>query len=157
MDDARDRDVSVTREIEAPAERVWAMVAGLDRMGEWSPENDGGRWIGGATGPEVGAVFVGRNHNGWRRWLTWVTVIESDPPRRFVFRLRIGPLGGCDWAYEIEPTGTGCRVTESWVDDRSRLLKRVGWLVSGVADRSDHNRVTMERTLENLAAAAEAL
>ncbi len=150
-----DHGVSVVREIAAPAERVWAMVADLDRMGEWSPENDGGRWTGGAEGPEVGAVFMGRNHNGWRRWRTKVTVIESDPPRRFAFRLRIGPLGGCDWVYDIEPTDDGCRVTESWVDHRSWALKKIGWAASGVADRETHNRATMEATLEHLAAAAE--
>ena len=151
-----DHGVSVVREIAAPAERVWAMVADLDRMGEWSPENDGGRWAGGAEGPEVGAVFMGRNHNGWRRWRTKVTVIESDPPRRFAFRLRIGPLGGCDWVYDIEPTDHGCRVTESWLDHRSWALKKIGWAASGVADRETHNRATMEATLEHLAAAAEA-
>jgi len=150
-----DDQVSVSREIAAPAERVWALVSALDRMGEWSPENDGGRWIGGSTGPEVGSVFVGRNHNGWRRWLTWVTVIESDRPRRFAFRLRIGPLGGCDWVYDIQPVDGGCRVTESWVDHRTRFLKKVGWVASGVADRAAHNRATMEVTLDRLAEAAE--
>ena len=55
------------------------------------------------------------------------------------------------------PTLDGCRVTESWVDDRSPALARIGWLFTGVADRAAHNRATMERTLENLAAAAEAI
>jgi uncharacterized protein YndB with AHSA1/START domain len=152
--ESMDHGVSFSREIAAPAERVWAMVANLDRMGEWSPENDGGRWVGGTDGPAVGAVFGGRNHNGWRRWRTKVTVIESDPPRRFAFRLRIGPLGGCDWVYDIESTDVGCRVTESWVDHRTWALKKIGWAVSGVADRATHNRATMESTLDSLAAEA---
>ncbi len=155
--ESMDHGVSFSREITAPAERVWAMVADLDRMGEWSPENDGGRWVGGTDGPAVGAVFGGRNHNGWRRWRTKVTVIESDPPRRFAFRLRIGPLGGCDWVYDIESTDVGCRVTESWVDHRTWALKKIGWAVSGVADRATHNRATMESTLDSLAVAAEAI
>jgi len=152
-----DHGVSVNREIAAPADKVWSMVANLDRMGEWSPENDGGRWVGGAEGPEVGAVFGGRNHIRWRRWSTKVTVIESDPPRRFAFRLRIGLLGGCDWVYEIEPTEGGCQVTESWVDHRTWLLKKIGWAFTGVADRATHNRSTMEATLDNLARAVEAV
>ena len=155
--ESMDHGVSFSREIAAPAERVWAMVANLDRMGEWSPENDGGRWVGGTDGPAVGAVFGGRNHNGWRRWRTKVTVIESDPPRRFAFRLRIGPLGGCDWVYDIESTDVGCRVTESWVDHRTWALKKIGWALSGVADRATHNRATMESTLDSLAVAAEAI
>ncbi len=147
--------VTVTREIAASPQRVWAMVSDLDRMGEWSPENDGGRWIRGATGPEVGAVFEGRNHKGWRRWRTRVTVIASDQPRRFAFRLQIGPLGGCDWSYDIESTERGCRVTESWFDHRTWFLKKVGWVASGVADRASHNRATMDATLNRLAEAAE--
>ena len=149
-----DHEVSVSREIAASAERVWSMLVDLERMGEWSPENDGGRWRG-SEGPEVGAVFVGRNHNGWRRWRTGVTVIEATHPRRFAFRLKIGPLGGCDWIYDIEPTVGGCHVTESWVDNRTWFLKKVGHLFSGVADRAAHNKANMEVTLERMAAAAE--
>ncbi|MGK2958896.1 MAG: SRPBCC family protein [Acidimicrobiales bacterium] len=43
--------VLVTREINAPVERVWEMVSDVTRMGEWSPENEGVTWLGGATGP----------------------------------------------------------------------------------------------------------
>ncbi len=43
--------VSVTTEIAAPAEQVWAMIADVTRMGEWSPENQGATWLRGATGP----------------------------------------------------------------------------------------------------------
>ena len=38
--------VSVTREISATPEVLWAMIADLPRMGGWSPENTGGRWAG---------------------------------------------------------------------------------------------------------------
>ena len=57
-----------TREIAAPAETVWALVSDLPRMGEWSPENQGGTWLNGATGPAPGAIFTGKNKNGIRRW-----------------------------------------------------------------------------------------
>src|SRR3954468_6506548 len=50
-------DVSVSRDVPAPAERVWEMVSDLPRMGEWSPENEGGEWIGGATAAAPGAKF----------------------------------------------------------------------------------------------------
>jgi len=148
--------VSVEREIAADPEAVWALVSDLPKMGDWSPENDGGSWAGGATTAAVGAVFKGRNHNGRRRWRTSVEVVECDPPKRLVFRLKVGPLAGCDWIYELSPTESGCLVTESWVDDRGWLLIKVGGLVSGVADRATYNRAGMEATLENLAAAAEA-
>ena len=53
--------VVVTKEINASPETVFAMVSDLTRMGEWSPENQGGQWVKGATGPAVGAQFKGRN------------------------------------------------------------------------------------------------
>ncbi len=145
------REVSVVRDVAAGPEVVWDLVSDLVGMGRWSPENRGGRWIDGATGPTVGAVFRGRNRIRWRRWQTNVTVIECDPPRRFAFRLNIPLMGGCDWVYDIEPTGEGCRVTESWVDFRKRSLVVVGRILSGVADRATHNRAGMEQTLDRLA------
>ena len=65
-------EVSVT--IAAPAERLYDLISDLPRMGEWSPENCGGKWVKGATGPVVGARFRGHNRKGWRRWTTLVTV-----------------------------------------------------------------------------------
>ena len=155
MDGPMNEPVSVSREVSATPEAVWALVSDLTRMGEWSPEARGGRWAGGADGPSVGTVFRGRNRNGLYRWRTKVTVIECDPPRRFAFRLNIPLMGGCDWVYDIEPTGEGCRVTESWVDFRKRSLVVVGRILSGVADRATHNRAGMEQTLERLAAVVE--
>ena len=45
--------VSVTTEIAAPAEQVWAMIADVTRMGEWSPENRGGHVVAGRHGPDA--------------------------------------------------------------------------------------------------------
>ena len=52
-----------------------------------------------------------------------------------------------DWDYRIEPTDTGCRVTETWTDDRGGFAKFAGKFASGVAERDDHNRDNMEHTL----------
>ena len=60
-------NVSVTRDIAASPAKVWEMLSDLPRMGEWSPENTGGKWVRGATGPAVGARFVGSNRNGKKR------------------------------------------------------------------------------------------
>ena len=50
--------VVVSREISASADAVWPLVSDLTRMGEWSPENQGGEWIKGASGPEIGRAHV---------------------------------------------------------------------------------------------------
>jgi uncharacterized protein YndB with AHSA1/START domain len=148
-------EVSVTREIAAPAALVWAMVSDVTRMGEWSPENEGGEWVGGATGPVPGAKFRGTNRNGTKKWKTVATLVDVAPGRRFSFRVGVAGLRVADWCYEIEPTESGCRVTETWTDLRPGFFRPVARLATGVADRPSHNRAGMEQTLERLAAAAE--
>ena len=88
-------------DIAAPAEKVWALVSDLPRMGEWSPENAGGKWVKGATGPALGAVFVGTNKNGIRRWTTNVTIIGCEPGVLFEFAVTSGPLAGGDVALRV--------------------------------------------------------
>jgi uncharacterized protein YndB with AHSA1/START domain len=147
--------VSVSREIGAPAEQVWAMVSDVTRMGEWSPENEGATWLGGANGPQPGARFRGVNRNGKKQWKTIGTIADVEPGRRFSFRVTAVGLKVAEWCYSFEPTATGCRVTETWTDQRGRIASTFGKPASGVADRATHNRAGMEQTLERLAAAAE--
>jgi uncharacterized protein YndB with AHSA1/START domain len=149
-------DVTVSRDVHAPAETVWAMIADLPRMGDWSPETEGGEWIGGATGPAPGAKFRGRNRNEGKSWKTVSQVVDAEPGRRFSFIVKAAVLPVAEWAYDIEPTDAGCRVTETWSDRRPGFFKPIAAKVTGVSDRTEHNRVTMEQTLERLASAAEA-
>jgi uncharacterized protein YndB with AHSA1/START domain len=148
--------VTVEQEIAAPADEVWAMVSDVTRMGEWSPEAKGATWLGDASGPSVGARFRGRNQRGWRRWSTTGEVVEAEPGRAFAFDVHAGPLRVARWAYRLEPNGGGCRVTETWEDRRGGLIRVLGRLATGVAERDDHNREGMTQTLANLARAAEA-
>jgi uncharacterized protein YndB with AHSA1/START domain len=148
--------VTVEREIAAPADELWAMVSDVTRMGEWSPEATGAKWLKGATGPALGARFTGRNAAGWRRWSTAGEVVECDPGTAFAFDVSAGPFKVATWSYRFEPTATGTKVTEQWHDRRTgRLMAVLGKLASGVGDRATHNRTGMETTLDNLAAAAE--
>jgi hypothetical protein len=83
-----------------------------------------------------------------------VTVL--DVPRKFSFALMALGKNWCDWVFEIEPTATGCRVTHSWIDHRGKAAGVLGRVITGVADRSSHNRRNMETTLGNLERAATA-
>jgi len=149
-------DVTVTTEINAPAEQVWAMVADLPRMAEWSPENDGATWRKGATAAVPGATFTGTNSQGKKTWSTVGTILEAEPGKVLSFRITAVGMKVAVWRYGFEPTEAGCRVTETWTDERNALVKALGKPVSGVADRATHNRAGMEQTLANLKAAAEA-
>ncbi len=146
----------VTADIGAPAETVYGMVADLTRMGEWSPENDGAAWLGGATGAAAGARFKGTNSAGRKRWSTSGTVVEAVPGRILAFRVTALGLKVARWTYRFEPTDGGCLVTETWDDERGTLVTILGRVVTGVEDRVGHNRGGMEETLRNLRAAAEA-
>jgi len=147
--------VSATQEIDAPAEQVWAMVSDVTRMGEWSPETERAKWLGGAAGPHPGARFRGSNRNGKKNWNTVATVVDAEPGRQFSFRVKAAGLNVAEWRYTFEPTAAGCRVTESWIDQRGPVVRVLGKPVSGVGDRAAHNRVGMARTLERLKAVAE--
>lgn len=147
--------VSVTQDICAPTERVWAMVADLPRMHEWSPENAAVTWLRGATSARPGAAFSGSNENGNKKWKTSGTIVDADPGRLLTFRITAKGFKVAEWHYSFETTATGCRVTETWIDQRGFIVKALGKPVSGVADRVAHNRATMEQTLERLKQAAE--
>jgi Polyketide cyclase / dehydrase and lipid transport len=144
---------AVTREIAAPAQKVWELVSDLPRMGEWSPENQGGSWKGGATGPAMGAVFSGKNKNGIRRWSTTVKVVDCQPGRAFEIAVSSMGMEVANWRYDIEATPAGCTVTESWDDHRTGLMK---FISAPMGDHSgDHAKVEMAATLANVAKAAE--
>lgn len=150
-------DVSVTRDIAAPPAKVWALLSDLPRMGEWSPENTGGKWVRGATGPAAGARFVGSNRNGKKKWTTTCTISDCDSPRVFAFDVSVGPVKVARWEYRIEPLESGgSRVTETWTDRRGWLAKKLGGPASGVNDRANYNRKGMEETLRRLGDAATA-
>ena len=148
--------VSVTTEIAALSDQVYAMVADLTRMGEWSPENTGATWLGGASGPAPGARFKATNTAGRKEWSTTGKIVEAVPGRVLSFRVTAVGAKVALWTYRFESTDVGCSVTESWDDERNAFIKFMGKPVSGVADRATHNRAGMEETLRNLKAAAEA-
>ncbi len=141
--------------IAAPAERLYDLISDLPRMGEWSPENCGGKWVKGATAPVVGARFRGRNRKGWRRWTTLVTVVIAEPAKEFAFDVTGGPWKVARWGYRFTPTDGATVVTEYWDDHRATLMAKITSIVVGVGDRPDYNRRGMEETLRRLAAVAE--
>ena len=151
--------VSRSVEVAAGPGTVWSLVTDLPRMGEFSPENIGGRWVGGATGPAVGARFRGVNRNNRRRWSTRVKVIACEPERLFTFEVRspFGPLVA-RWSYEITPAATGCRLTEHWYWAGSWLMRRfIGPRFTGRRDRPTFSAHSIEQTLAAVKARAEAL
>ncbi len=150
-----ERHLEVSATIAASAQTLYGMVADLTRMGNWSPENTGGKWVGGATGPVTGARFRGNNKASWRRWSTSVEVTEATPAKRFAFHVTVTGVPIADWAYEFAESGGTTTVTELWDDRRPGWMDKVSGVVMGVPDRGAHNRANMIATLEALKQAAE--
>lgn len=149
-------EVSVQRRIAASPEVVYELLSDLPRMGEWSNENTGGRWVKGASGPAVGARFQGTNSNGKLTWKTLATVTEADRGRRFAFKVDVGPLGVSAWSFDLTPDGDGCVVTQTWVDRRDPVSRFITGRITGVRDRAAFSEASMALTLERLAQSAEA-
>ena len=147
--------VSRSTTIAAPPLAVWELVSDLPGMGAFSPENTGGSWVGGATGAVVGASFRGHNAAGRRRWSTRSTVVRSEPGRAFAFDVSAVGMPVAQWAYELEPTGDGCRLTETWTDRRGRLMVTLGRLTTGVTDRASFTAQSIEHTLARVKESAE--
>jgi uncharacterized protein YndB with AHSA1/START domain len=147
--------VSLSKDIAAPPERIWSLVSDLPRMGEWSPENTGGTWTKGATGPATGAHFRGTNAHQKKSWTTDIVVDTCEPGREFAFEVTAAGFKVARWAYQIEKTENGSRVTETWTDRRGALARAIGKPVSGTSHDADQTRAGIAATLEALARAAE--
>jgi hypothetical protein len=148
-------DVSGAVRVSASPEVLYRLVSDVTRMGEWSPENVGGRWLGGASEPSVGARFRGSNRRGWRRWSTTCTVVAADPGHTFAFEVSVARIPASRWTYQFTPDGDATIVTETWTDRRPRWFAVLAGATMGIDDIGAHNQQNIETTLANLAAVAE--
>jgi hypothetical protein len=151
-----DKQVQVSTEIARDPDSLYDMVSALTDMGKWSPEATGGRWVGGASGPAVGARFRGNNRSGWRRWSTTAEVTDADRGKRFAFKVSFAAVPIAAWSYEFTEAAGATTVTESWTDLRPWWMDKGSAPIMGVADRPSHNRKNMEATLAALKSGAEA-
>lgn len=145
--------IEVTRVLPATPEAVYALVSDLPRMGEFSPENTGGSWVKGATGPAVGAKFKGTNAKGKKKWSTDATVTTAEPGKEFAFDVTAAGMKVAGWGFSIEPAEGGSKVTHFWDDHRNAVIAKLTGMALGIPDRVSHNRASMEQTLEKMAAA----
>lgn len=135
--------------IHQPPETVWAVVADVTRVGEWSGECRGCTWVDGASGPVAGARFVGRNRRGGLRWRRLNEVVAADAPRSLVWRTV--PHGvyrdSVEWRLTLRADQRGTRVTESYrIEHIPRYME---WAISVFfaphRDRTRDLRADLER------------
>jgi hemerythrin-like domain-containing protein len=69
--------VAVT--VDADIDEVWDVVRDVTRVGEWSHECVGAKWLAGASAPAPGARFKGRNRASVFRWGRVCEIVSADP------------------------------------------------------------------------------
>ena len=149
----------VTLRVDAPPDRVWALVTDVTNTGRFSPETFEAEWIEGATGPAVGARFRGHVRRtgllgklGVTYW-TKCTVVECEPDRVFTFVVGTPERPINKWGYRFQPAGAGTEVTEFY-ELPDTTASRWYWRIAG-SGRGKTNADGMRRTLELVKAAAE--
>jgi len=144
-------------QVRASPRLLYEAVSDVKRMGEWSPECQHCEWIGGATGPVIGAQFKGSNRRGLARWSTKPRVVVADPGREFAFVTGHRGRDMTKWSYRFEPVVDGTQVTESFemLRDMPSYFRLADRLLMGVNDRQADLVKGMGETLERLKIAIE--
>ncbi len=170
-------EVHVERRVRAAPSRVWSLVSDIELPARFSPELHRVEWLDGATGPALGATFLGHNRNDiLGEWRTLSRVVELEPEQVFAWSVfdADGVFGGAaamphapaaTWRFELMPDGSDGTATVL------RQSSRLGPGPSGltlaidraphreeklVAYRLDDLRAGMRTTLDGIAALAEA-
>ncbi len=100
--------VAVTTYIEAPPERVWALVSDIYLMPRLSNELQEVEWLDRVSEPAVGCRFRGRNaHRALGTWETVSTIVACDKPREFGWAVGDPGHPSATWRFTLSPEGPG--------------------------------------------------
>ncbi|MFT4298446.1 MAG: SRPBCC family protein [Aeromicrobium sp.] len=146
--------ITASIEIEASPERVWSIVSDLKRMGEWSPQCRKMIVRGGEV--KQGTRTININRQGWKVWPTRSYVKVFEPNKTLAIKVA---ENGTVWTYDLEPTATGTRLTESrtapnGVSAISNVLTK--YVLGGTEQFEDRLQAGIEQTLARIKAEAEA-
>lgn len=145
--------------IDAPGEAVWALLADVERMGEWSPECYRVEWLGDAKAPPApGVRFKGwnryQNRLGLMKWAVTCEVTSVQPGHELSWTTLHGDRPMVRWTYRLNPASGGTNLTETfevlWLDPLARLAE--DWWMR---DRDRRRQQAMEQTLDRIKAVAE--
>ncbi|MCX5053117.1 MULTISPECIES: SRPBCC family protein [unclassified Streptomyces] len=107
--------VEVRTWMDAPPERVWALVSDVGLMPGTSGELQSVEWLDGATGPAVGTRFLGRGrHEALGEWTTTSYVIECEPCRVLAWAVQDPAEPSTVWRFRLHAGDGGTELSE-WV------------------------------------------
>jgi uncharacterized protein YndB with AHSA1/START domain len=139
-------------DIDAPVEKVWALVSDLSLMPQWSPQCR----LMKALGPvRQGTMTINFNRRNRMFWPTTSVVTEVIPEKKLAFRV---PINRTIWSYELQPTETGTRLVETRHAENGVTAfsnMSVNALLGGVPSFERELVDGMNATLSRIKAAAE--
>jgi carbon monoxide dehydrogenase subunit G len=133
-------------DVDAPPEAVYALVADITRIGEFSPVCKSAQWV-----DDDRTRFTGDNVLPDMQWTTTCRIDVAEPGKEFTFT-NLGMDGSRElvrWSYEFSATGDGTTVTERW-----EVLPGYGEFWASVAPDSnveDYLDTVVERTHSGMA------
>lgn len=139
-------------DIDAPVATVWSLVSDLSRMPQWSPQCRVMKPLGPVR---PGTRTVNLNRRGVLFWPTTCTITELVPEKKVAFRVNVN---NTVWSYELEPTPTGTRLTETRnAEDGVKAVSNmaVNALFGGVPGFEEELVAGMNESLQRIKAAAE--
>ncbi len=146
-------NITASIDIDATPAQVWSIVSDLRRMGEWSPQCRRMFIRGGEV--KQGTRTINVNRQGWKVWPTRSYVKVFEPEKTLALKIA---ENGTVWTYDLEPTATGTRLTESrtapdGVSDLSNFLTK--HVLGGTEAFEDELQRGIEDTLARIKAVAE--
>jgi uncharacterized protein YndB with AHSA1/START domain len=107
--------VEVSTRINAPISQVWPLVADISLMPRLSEELQSVEWLDGATGPAVGAQFMGRSkHPALGEWTTTSFVVEYEPEHVFTWAVENSDEPTALWRFTARPEADGTTTLSQW-------------------------------------------
>lgn len=144
--------LQATIDIDAPVDKVWGLISDLRRMPQWSPQCR----LMKPLGPlRPGTRTFNLNRRKFVYWPTTSRLTEVVDNKRLTFLVE---ANNTIWSYELEPTATGTRVTESrHAENGTTAVSNalVGAFFGGVPSFEDELVEGMNASLARIKAAAE--
>jgi uncharacterized protein YndB with AHSA1/START domain len=140
-------------DIDAPVAKVWSLVSDLRRMPQWSPQCRMMKPLGGTL--RQGSTTLNLNRRGRLFWPTTSRITEFIPEKKLSFLVHIN---GTVWSYELEPTATGTRLTETrHAENGVKPISNVAVnaMMGGVPSFEQELVAGMNESLARIKAAAE--
>ncbi len=132
--------------VDAPVERVWALVTDIELPAQFSGELQRAEWLD--AGPAVGARFVGHSaHPAIGPWQTTCVVTCCDVGRAFEWAVGDAADPSATWRFELEPSAAGVRLRQ-----RCRLGPAPSGLTPAIEAMPDkEERIVARRLAEHQA------